>query len=181
MQTVPTLTQFASAEATSNNVFVALGIDWKMLILQIVAFVILVWLLGKYVYPWLMKSVDDRQAAIEAGAKAAEKAKLQAESAAEEVEKVLHKARKEAKDIVTTARDEAMASLTATELKAADRAKAIVANAHEQIEKDVIAAKKSLHNETIELVALATEKILQQKVDTKADQSLMASALKDVE
>lgn len=173
-----TLTQFATTES-SNNVFVALGIDWKMLILQIIAFVILVALLGKYVYPWLMKSVDERQDAIEAGAKAAEEAKEKAEKAERDVEKLMSQARKDAKDIVSTAKDEATAAVAAAESKATNRANKIVENAHDQIEKDVVAAKKALHNETIELVASATETILGQKVDSKADQTLVAQAVKE--
>jgi len=158
---------------------VALGIDWKMLILQIIAFVILVALLGKYVYPWLMKSVDERQDAIEAGARAAEEAKEKAEKAEKEVEKLMAQARKDAKDIVSTAKDEATAAVATAESKATDRAKKIVENAHDQIEKDVIAAKKALHNETLELVASATETILGEKVDSKADQALVTKAVKE--
>ena len=40
---VSTLTYLASTEAASGDIFSALGIDWKTLILQIVAFLILVW------------------------------------------------------------------------------------------------------------------------------------------
>jgi F-type H+-transporting ATPase subunit b len=175
------LTQLASTTESSNNVFVALGIDWKLLILQIVAFLILVWLLGKYVYPWLMKSVDERQDAIEAGAKAAEEAKQKAEKAEQDVAALLAVARKEAKDIVSTAKDEATAAVEAAESKAVGRAKKIVESAHEQIEKDVIAAKKTLHNETIDLVAEATEKILGSAVDSKVDQKVVTQAIKEVQ
>jgi len=175
------LTQLASTTESSNNVFVALGIDWKLLILQIVAFLILVWLLGKYVYPWLMKSVDERQDAIEAGAKAAEEAKLKAEKAEKDVATLLAVARKEAKDIVSTAKDEATAAVEVAESKAVGRAKKIVESAHEQIEKDVIAAKKTLHNETIDLVAEATEKILGSSVDSKIDQKVVTQAIKEVQ
>lgn len=175
------LTQLASTTESSNNVFAALGIDWKLLILQIVAFLILVWLLGKYVYPWLMKSVDERQDAIEAGAKAAEEAKLKAEKAEQDVAALLAVARKEAKDIVSTAKDEATAAVEAAESKAVGRAKKIVESAHEQIEKDVIAAKKTLHNETIDLVAEATEKILGSAVDSKVDQKVVTQAIKEVQ
>lgn len=172
------LTQFAATEA-SGSVFEALGIDWKMLILQIVAFLILVWLLKKYVYPWLMKSVDERQDAIEASTKAAEVAQLQAENAAKEVVILLSKARKDAKDIVATAKDEAAAAVEAADSKAVDRAKNIVASAHEQIEKDVIAAKKALHNETIELVALATEQVIGKTMTAPVDTKVIAAALSE--
>jgi F-type H+-transporting ATPase subunit b len=172
------LTQFAST-GTGGDIFSTLGIDWKTLILQIVAFVILVWLLGKFVYPWLMKSVDERQAAIEESVKAAKEAEEKAESAQDEIAKMLKEARKEASDIVTTAKDEATAMVEASEKKAKSRAEKIVADAHEQIEKDVIAARKALHNDTIDLVAMATEKVVGKAVSDKVDDKVITAAVKE--
>lgn len=173
------LTQFAAENASQENVFSALGIDWKMLIFQIIGFVILVWLLSKYVYPVLIKTVDARQAEFEASSKAAQEAEKKAEETKAEVEKLLHQARRQAADIVTTAKEEATAAIEAADSKAKARADHIVADAHEQIAKDVVAARKALHNDTIELVAAATEKVLGKTVTPKVDDSLIASAIKE--
>lgn len=173
------LTQFSSTES-SGNVFSALGIDWKLLIIQIVAFLILVWILKRYVYPFLIKSVDERQAKIEESTLAADEAKAKAEAAEADIEKLMVRARKDAKDIVATAKDEATAAVEAAEAKAMTRADKIVASAKEQIDKDVIAAQKTLHNQTIDLVASATEKILGSTVDNKIDQKVVAKAIEDV-
>jgi F-type H+-transporting ATPase subunit b len=177
------LTQFAATETETagGDIFSTLGIDWQLLILQIIAFLILVWLLGKFVYPWLMKSVDERQAKIEESVKAAQEAEAKAESAQEDIAAMLKEARKEAKDIVVTAKDEAAAMVADGEKKAKARADKIVKDAHEQLEKDVIAARKQLHNDTIELVALATEKVVGKAVDSKADDKLIAHAVKEAE
>ena len=174
------LTQFAASETAETGIFSVLGIDWKTLILQVVAFLILVWLLGKYVYPWLMKSVDERQATIEASTKAADEARKKAETAEKEVAKLLKEARTQATDIVATAKNEAISAVEAAEAKAKVRAETIVKNAHDEIAKDVIAAKKALHNETIDLVALTTEKILGNAVTSKVDDNVIATAMKDV-
>lgn len=172
------LETFAST-TSEGNVFTSLGIDGQMLLFQGIAFLILVWLLGKFVFPVLIKAVDDRQAAIEASTKAADEARVKAEAAEAEVAKLLATARREAKDIVATAKTEATAAVQAAEDKAVSRAKKIVAGAQEQIEKDTIAAKKALHNETIELVASATEKILGKTVDSKVDQKVVAQAVEE--
>lgn len=150
------MTQFA---ATGTNLFSALGIDWKLLLLQIVAFLVLVWLLGKYVYPWLMKSVDARKSAIEATLEAADEAKQKADKAEKEVTKLLQSARQQAAEIVTTAKDEATAAVETAETKARQHAETIVANAQADIQKSVSAAKRELYDETLELVATATEKV----------------------
>ena len=150
-----------------------------MLLIQGIAFLILVFVLGKWVFPVLMKAVDDRQEAIEAGAKAAEEAEKKAADAKDEVAKALKEARTEAKEIVGTAKDEANAMIADSEAKAKTRADKIVKDAHDQLEKDVIAARKALHNDTIELVALATEKVVGKTVNKDVDKKIIANAVKE--
>lgn len=173
------LTQFAETAEASQDLFGALGIDWRLLVLQIVAFLILVGLLGKFVYPWLMKSVDERQKDIEAAAKAAKQAQASAAESEAETAELLTQARKEATEIVATAKLEASEMVSASEAKAKSTAEKIVADAHVQIEKDIDKARRALHDETLELIALATEKIVRQKMDKKTDEALIADLLKE--
>ena len=178
------LSHFATtttAAAPSSDIFTALGIDWRLLILQIIAFLILVALLGKFVYPWLMKSVDERQAGIEAAAKATAEAQKAAEANKEAVAELLAEARKEATEIVSTAKLESAELVSASEAKAQKVAERIVADAHDQLEKDVANARKVLYNDTLDLVGLATEKIIAKKLDKKADSDLINSVIKAAE
>ncbi|USN96186.1 MAG: F0F1 ATP synthase subunit B [Candidatus Nomurabacteria bacterium] len=169
--------QFAASN--SGDIFTSLGINGQMLLFQMVAFLILVFVLNKWVFPVLMKTVDDRQEAINAGAKAAAAAEEKAAEAQKEVAKLLKEAREEAKDIVITAKDEATAMIADSEDKAKKRAEKIVTDAHDQLEKDVIAARKVLHNDTIELVALATEKVVGKAVNADVDKKIIAEAVKE--
>lgn len=174
------LSQFAAETAgAQDGILGALGIDVRLLILQLVAFLILVALLGKFVYPWLMKSVDERQKNIEAAEKASVDAQKAAESNKEEVAKLLAEARKEAAEIVGTAKLESADMLSKSEKKAQATAERIVTDAQAQLDKDVASARKTLYNETLELVGLATEKVAKTKLDKKADGELIASALKE--
>ncbi len=174
---------FAAETTTPGNgdLFSALGIDWKLLILQIIAFVILVFLLGKFVYPFLMKSVDKRQADIEAAAQAAQEAQAAASDTKEETARIMKQARKEAAEIVSTAKLEASELAASSEAKARSTAEKIVAEAHAQLDKDIAAAKRALHDETLELVAVATGAVVGKKLDAKTDAALISSALKDAE
>lgn len=175
------LTQFAETATTTGkgSVFEALGINWQMLLFQIIGFLILVWVMGKFVYPILMKQVDKRQDAIEASLKAAREAEANATNAQEAIDKQLAEARKQAKEIVTTAKEEAAVMVQDAEAKGKASAEHIVAEAHDTISKEVIAAKKALHNETIELVASATEKVIGKVVDAKVDTKVIKSALEE--
>lgn len=170
IQNVTYFAATAAHETESGNLFTALGINWQMLIFQILAFIVLVVLLGKFVFPVLMKAVDDRQAKIEESVKAAAEAEKKAEAAETAVEDVLKQARKEAADIVTTAKSEAVGMVEKAEKSAKTKAERIVAEAHEDIQKEVANAKKSLEKDTLRLVkeaaSLATASVADAKLDT---------------
>lgn len=172
-----TITTFAATEAPSGDIMSALGIDIQLLIVQIIAFLLLVWALNKWVFPIFFRIVDKRQALIDEGNRSAIAAAKSAEKAQAETEKLLKRAREEAKDIVATAKDEAAGMLSDAEAKSKAQAEHIVAEAHEQISKDVLAAKRHLHNETVDLVMMATGKVLSDTVDDKIDSKVVAKAL----
>ncbi len=173
------LTQFASTEPASNgSVFSALGIDLQVLIFQIIAFLILVWFLGKFVYPILMKTIDARRAEVEESVAAAADAKKKADEAKDEIANLLKTARSEASEIVLTAKEEATAAIEAAEEKARVRGERIISEAQAQLEKDIVAARTALHNETLNLVALATEAVVGKTVSPKIDEAVITAAVK---
>lgn len=182
IQTV--LTQFAeasthsaAAESASGGVFSALGIEWQMLLFQIIGFVILVGIMGKFVYPILLKAVDARQENIEEGAKAAAEAEKKAAEAEANIESLLKKARTEAADIVATAKAEATQMVEKAEDGAKTKAERIVAEAHEEIAKDVLAARKALEKDTLSLVKQAAGLAVSSVADAKLDTAVVKKAL----
>ncbi len=177
---IPTLSIFAAEAAGSTSPLDTLGIDVKQLVGQIIAFGILVWVLSKYIFPVLMRAVDERQKRIEESNTAAIEATKQAEATEARLQKMLKTARSEAADIVTTAKEEAATLMAKSEEKSKVQAERIVAQAHENIAKDVLAAKRALHNETVELVAQATEKVVGKTVSENVDKQLITESLKEV-
>lgn len=173
---------FASTEEVaeaSPGLLEALGIDWKLFVAQGFAFLILVAILAKFVYPVLIKSIDDRRTAIEAGlqeAKQGQEALVQAE---EKMAEILANARKEADDMLARTHQEANTLVADAEDKAKVRAEQIVADAREQLDRDVRKAREVLKKDTIELVALATEKVVGEKLDAQKDGKLIAQALQE--
>ena len=173
------LLQFANASGGESDLFGSLGINWKMLLLQLVAFLILLAILKKWVYPPLVAMLDKRDAQIRESAELAQSAKKEAEAAGEKTAKLLKEARKEATDIVTTARDEATNIVETAHKKATDKADALVESARDEILKEVESAKRALYNDTLELVAEATGAVLGEKVDAKTDSRLIERAIKE--
>lgn len=179
MRVEPLLYMAATDTTQSTDLFSSIGINWKLLILQTIAFLILLWFLKKFVYPPLVAMLDKREAEIAMAAAAAREAQNQANKSEEATKKLLAEARAEAKDIVATAKDEASAMVADAETKSKAQAEHIVAAAHDEIAKEVIAAKKALHNETIDLVAAATEKVVGKTVNANVDTKVIETSLKE--
>lgn len=176
------LTNVASAAAEgeeSANLLGALGIDWMLLVQQALAFLVLVAVLAKFVYPALMKAVESRREQIESSMKEAKEAEEKLARAEEKIAKMFADARKEADDIIARSSAEANSMVADAEEKAKERAEQIVASAHTQLEADVRKARQALKDDTVELVALATEKIVGEKLDTQKDAKLIGKALEE--
>jgi F-type H+-transporting ATPase subunit b len=170
-------TETAHETAASPGLLEALGIDGKLLIEQAIAFLILVAVLAKFVYPALIKAVEARREQIEAGQKEAKEASEALERAEAKVDEMLASARKEADDIIARSHKEAGVMVSEAEEKAKTRADQIVKDARAQLETDVAKARQALKKDTVELVALATEKVVGSKLDDKKDASLIKEAL----
>ena len=175
---------FAEAAAHGEekaDLLSSLGIDVRLLIVQTLAFLILLWVLTKFVYPVLSAMLDKREATIREGIEAAEKAEKNATEANAEVEKLLAKARKEAGAVIASAKDEAASIVETANENATKQTERMVARATADIEKEVESARGALRSETIGLVALATEKVVGGMVTDAVDKKVIAKALKDAE
>ena len=153
-----------------------LGIDWKLLVAQIVNFFILLFVLYKFAYKPVLEMLEKRSKTIEKGihdAKASEERLKEIEQtrrqildeASRSVGKLLEKAKADAeamkKDLMATA------SFQAEDLLR--RTKAQVAEEKEKMTEDV---KK----EVAKFIILATGKILQREF-SDADQKRLADAV----
>ncbi len=173
---------FASTEpAEKADLFGVLGIDWRLLILQTIAFLIMFWVLKKFAYPPLTRALDERQSTIEAGLKAAKDAEVRAEESKDEIEKLLADARTQASEIMATAKNEATTTIETAEEKAKTKAQRVLDQAHEQVQQDIAAARTALRKDTIDLVALATEKVVREKINSTEDKKLVKKSVEELE
>lgn len=174
---------FASTEAAGEkgDLLSSLGIDVRLLIIQALAFLVLLWVLTKFIYPVLSGMLEKREATIREGIEAAQHAEQKATEANAEVEKLLSKARKQASEVVASAKGEATSIVEAANESATKQTERMLQRANAEIEKEVDTAKKALRSETIDLVAFATEKVIGGAMTDSIDKKVIASALKDAE
>ena len=170
------LTTFAAEQAGGLS---SLGLNVQSFVFQLITFVLVLLLLRKFVYGRLVETLEARRQAVEDSLDKATEAAKELEQTEARVSEMIDKARGEAEDIVALAHKEATAMVEEAESKATKKAEHLITQAESRLKQDVAAARAELRHETASLVALATEKVLRQKVDSKADKDLIAAALKE--
>lgn len=173
------ITLLASTSNEQATGIAALGIDPKAIIFQIISFAIVVWILKKFVLNKLFAVIDARRTELAAGLERSDEAKLELEKASEEVTAIFAKARYQADEITAAAQAEATKLASDIESKAGKKAERIVTEAREQLHQDVLSAKQDLKKNTALLVAIATETVIDQKLDTKSDNLLIEKSLEE--
>ncbi len=161
-----------------SELLTKLGIDWKLLIAQIVNFLVLLFVLYKFAYGPILAMLEKRTKKIEKGLKDAEAAGKKLEESEEKQKEVLKKARLEAKDIVEHAREQAEKSKSEIALVAKAQAEKIVQDARKEIETEKEKTIAEIKSEIGGLVVAATEKIVGEKIDEKKDKDLIEKAIK---
>ena len=173
------LMQLAETEnAESGDLFGALGIDWTALLLQTIAFIILVVILAKFIYPPIAAMLDRHEKKTEEAMKAAEEAQKHASESEAKTAKLLEQARVDAAEIVEAAKTESAEIVAKAEEDAVARAEAMMTNARADLERDMEQAREALRGEMVELVALATERVIDTKIDSE-DERIIAKVLKE--
>lgn len=147
------------------KLFEALGLNWKILLAQLVNFGLLVWILHRYGYGPIIKFIDERRKKIEGGL---EKARL--------VDEKMEQAKETEKEIIISAKKEAQKIVSASTTAAKKNQEEMINKAHEEAQRILEASeKKALQEkariideakgEVAGLVVKATEKLIAKNID----------------
>ena len=143
-----------------SALFSAFGIDWHLLIIQLVNFALLLAVLTYFLYRPVLKMIDDRRAKIAEGVRTAEEASKRLAEAKIEGEEMVGSAAREAETLMTAARsraDERGGEI----VKAAEvRADALLQDAAARGEELKRQALIESEREVVRAAMLAAEKIL---------------------
>lgn len=156
----------------------ALGLNVQAFLFQLITFVIVFVILRQFVFKKLVKTLDDRRDAVEKSIKHAAETEEKLKKAEETIAGMLADGRKQADEVLAAAHKEAAHMVEEAETKAVKRAEHIVAEAKNSMDVEVAKAREALKAETVQLVAAATEQIVQQKLDPAKDAALIQAALK---
>jgi F-type H+-transporting ATPase subunit b len=153
-------------------------IDYKLLIAQIINFVIVFLVLYFFALKPLFKVMKERSEKIEKGLEDAKKINEKLADIEAEQKKVIAEARKEASAILAKTAEQAEEKKKAMVAKAKEEIGQIINKEKEQMRSEKAQTLKEIKKETMDLVIATVEKILDERMDGKKDKELIEKILK---
>lgn len=142
---------------------------------QIVVFFILAWFTMQFVWPPIMKALDERAKKIADGLAAAEQGQQDLAAAQKTSSEVLRSGREKSSEMIALAEKRANQVIEEAKITAQEEAERIVAAAKVEAAQEAERIKSALR-EQVSLLALAgAEKILKREIDAKAHAKLLTS------
>ena len=147
---------------------------------QMIAFAVFVWFTMKFVWPPLMRAMEDRKQRIADGLAAGERGKQELQAAGERVQAELAKARERVSEIMTAAEKRNAQMLEEAKASAKAEAERIVAGARAEIEQQLARAKENLRAQVALLAVAGAEKILRREVDARTHAELLGLLQREI-
>ncbi|MDA8056698.1 MAG: F0F1 ATP synthase subunit B [Actinomycetota bacterium] len=147
------------------------------LIVELIAFLIVLAVLGKYVLPPLNKAMTARQEQIRSELEAADRAKADADAADAERRQVLEEARHQAREIVATANATAEQMTVAAQARAQAEHDRIVQAADAEVAVAKQAAVEELSARVGQLVLAAAERVVGREIRAEDHRDLIEAAI----
>jgi F-type H+-transporting ATPase subunit b len=140
---------------------------------QFVVFFILAMFTMKFVWPPLMKALDERAEKIASGLAAADRAKAEMAAAEKGAQAELAAARDEGQKRISDAEKRAQSIVEEAKRTAADEAARIIEAARAEAEQQVTRAREELRNQVAAIAVKGAEQILKREVNATAHADLL--------
>jgi len=150
------------------------------LIAQLVSFAVFVWFTMKFVWPPLVKAMDERKAKIADGLASAERGKHEQELAEKRATDTLHQAKQQAAEIKANADKQAAMIIEEARDKAKEEGRRQLVAAQAEIEQEINKAREVLRARVAELAVQGAEKILRKEIDADAHKDIVQSVANQI-
>jgi F-type H+-transporting ATPase subunit b len=154
-----------------------IGINWDILLAQLINFGILFGLLSLLLYKPMRRMLDQRSKRISESMQQAEQIKEQLAKTEEQVKAQLETARKEGQNILAQAAQLGERLKEEAKAEAKKEAENIVAKARTEIERDRDKAIDEVRREFVDLTIMAAEKVVKETLDKEKHRRLIEEVL----
>ena len=147
---------------------------------QIVVFFILAWFTMKFVWPPIMKALDERATKIAEGLAAAERGRQSFDLAAKHSAETMREGKEKVAEVIAQADKRALQIIEDAKVQARFEAEKIVAGAQAEIEQAAARAKEGLRERVAELAIAGAEKILRREVNASVHADMLSAIKQDL-
>lgn len=155
----------------------SLGLNGWNLIIQLIAFIIFLYLLWRYALGPIVRVLDQRTERVRESMEAAQRMQAELQATAARNEEVLQQARVEAQQIVANAREVSEATIARARDEAGKQADEYLARAGETLRQETAQARQALRQEVADLAVLAAGRIVRKELDPAAQARLIEETL----
>lgn len=150
------------------------------LILQSIAMMIFVWFCMKFIWPPLLKAMDERRERIAEGLAASDRAEKELESAKARAGEEIRQAREKASEIVEQANQRHSQILEQAKTDATTERKRQVSAAESEIAQAANQAREELRTAVASLAVLGASKILEREIDENTHRELLDRLISEI-
>lgn len=147
---------------------------------QIAVFIILALFTMRFVWPPIVKALDERAAKIAEGLAAAERGKQSLDLAAKRSAETLREGKEKGAELVTQAEGRAQQIIEEAKVQARLEAEKVVAAAKIEIEQEALRVREQLRERVAELAVSGAERILRREIDVKAHADMLNAIKQDL-
>ena len=155
------------------NIASQFGINWLAFLSQLVSFGIVFWILWKWGFPVIIRTLDKRQAVIREGVENAEKARHDLAEATARAEQVLQEARVQSQETIAQATRAAEREANRIQEEAHARASQIEQQQVARIQQEAARARAELSRLVVNLSISAAGKVISKSVDSSDNRRLV--------
>jgi F-type H+-transporting ATPase subunit b len=150
------------------------------LVVQMIVFATLILITMKWIWPPILKAMDERQRKIAQGLAAAEEGEKELADARGKADGIIREARERANQIIDHAQHRGNEIVDQAKSAASAEAARIVAAAQQQIDLDTTRAKESLRREVAGIAVDAASKLLGREIDARAHADLLEQLAEEI-
>lgn len=150
-----------------------LGINALAFLSQLVSFGIVFFILARWAFPVILKTLEKRQAVIREGVENAERAKRDLQEASARAEQILLEARRQANDTINQAALVASREVARIQEEGQERAHQIELQQIARIRQEAAQAREELSRLVVNLSISAAGKVISKSVDTNDNRRLV--------
>ena len=147
---------------------------------QLTVFIIFGLFTMKFVWPPIMKALDERATKIADGLAAAERGKQSLDLASKRSAETVRVGKEKVAEVLAQADKRGLQIIEAAKVQAKLEADKVIAGAKAEIEQEAARVKELLRERVAELAVAGAEKILRREVDIKAHADMLASIKQDL-